>query len=225
MSVRTATTAQSSSAGGMGDAPQSKPANEEAEKQARVLKARYEDQAGEIARLKAALAVFENSVDADGATPLRDSRIGVKARMQSLEAQTVQQADAILRLRSDLAAANERLARQANHFTNELKRLGGGTNGANGYATRRTADAGQRFSLTERVLQTRAVPEAIVAHAELVPVAAQAAGDPKPPVGELIATPRDAPAAPNMLQLDPSLDPDNDARPRLLDRIASLGRN
>ncbi len=225
MSGRTATTAQSSSAGGIGDAPQSKPANEEAEKLARVLKARYEDQAGEIARLRAALAVFENSVDADGSTPLRDSRIGVKARMQSLEAQTVQQADAILRLRSDLAAANERLARQANHFTNELKRLGGGANGANGYAARRTADAGQRFSLTERVLQTRAVPEPIVAYAEPVPVAAHAAGDPKPPVGELIATPGDAPASPNLLQLDPSLDPDSDARPRLLDRIASLGRN
>ncbi len=212
------------SANGAADGPMPYLANEDADKQVRLLKARNDDQAGEIAKLKAALSVFENGIDADGSTPLRDSRIGVKARMQSLEAQTVQQGDAILRLRNELAAANERLARQASHFTNELKRLGSGANGASSHTARRNAEAGQRLSLTERVQQSRVVPEAIVAHAEPVVVLPGAADEAAMPGAERAATPADASVDPALLQRDVALDTDSDARPRLLDRIASIGR-
>jgi uncharacterized coiled-coil protein SlyX len=125
----------------------------ELERQVRMLKARNEDQAGEINRLKAALAVFEGEADRDGHHSLKESRIALKARLQSLEAQTTQQTDVIHRLRSELAAANERLARQATHFTAELKRLGAGTLPASGQARRASGPA--RLSLSERVAQAR----------------------------------------------------------------------
>ena len=127
--------------------------NADAERQIRTLRARTEDQAGEIARLKAALAVFESEADADPRVSLRESRIGLKARVQSLEAQNNQLTDTLQRVRSELAAANERAARQAAHFTTELKRLGAGTLPASGPA-RRVAEP-QRLTLAERVAQAR----------------------------------------------------------------------
>lgn len=112
----------------------------------RALKARAEDQAGEIARLKAALAAFEERGGKDGA--LKDSKIALKARLGSAQAQADQQAQTITRLRADLAAAHERLARQATQFRDEVRRIGGGT----GPASMRDA---ARRSLAERVAQIR----------------------------------------------------------------------
>ena len=228
-------------------------ATPETDKQLRLLRSRNEDQASEIARLKAALAVFEKSVDSDGATPLTESRIGLKARLQSLEAQTVQQSDTILRLRSDLAAANERVARQASHFTNELRRLGG--TGSGQAPGRRASEAAARLSLTDRVVQTRVVPDAanlsnveplLVAQLQVSPLqvakatgamasgataanlaatnlaatrlAATSLAATDEPVSDLAAT--------SLAPADQPLDEAAvDSRPRLLDRIASLGRN
>ena len=238
-------------------------ATPETDKHLRLLRSRNEDQASEIARLKAALAVFEKSVDSDGATPLTESRIGLKARLQSLEAQTVQQSDTILRLRSDLAAANERVARQASHFTNELRRLGG--TGSGQAPGRRASEAAARLSLTDRVVQTRVVPDAantsnvepllvaplLVAPLLVAPLlvakatgamasgataanlaatnlaatnlaatrlAATSLAATDEPVSDLAATS----LAPADQPLDEAA---GDSRPRLLDRIASLGRN
>src|SRR5205807_383301 len=54
------------------------------EREIRALKARTEDQAGEIARLKAALVAFEQQ---DGkAGGLKDSRIALRARLGSAQA-------------------------------------------------------------------------------------------------------------------------------------------
>src|SRR4029079_13238628 len=80
------------------------------EREIRTLKARTEDQAGEIARLKAALAAFEQTDSSGG---LKKRKLALKARAGSAEAQTERQAATISRLRVELAAANERLARQA----------------------------------------------------------------------------------------------------------------
>jgi hypothetical protein len=112
----------------------------------RVLRARVEDQAGEIARLKAALAVFENP---DERTGLTTSRLALKARAGSAEAQAERQAATIGKLRAELAAANERLAQQAAHFMDEMRRLGGGTVPASGQA-RRGGREGQRRRVAER---------------------------------------------------------------------------
>ena len=80
-----------------------------------------EDQAGEIARLKAALAAFEQQT---ARTALKDSKIALKARLGSAQAQADQQAATIAKLRAELAATHERLARQAAHFMDEMRRIG-----------------------------------------------------------------------------------------------------
>jgi hypothetical protein len=89
------------------------------ERDLRALAARAEDQAGEIARLKAALATFEQG-DGDVAN---DSKLALRARAGSAEAQAERQATTISRLRAELAAANERLARQASQFVDEMNRF------------------------------------------------------------------------------------------------------
>ena len=119
----------------------------EQEREIRTLKARAEDQAGEIARLKAALAAFEQTDSSGG---LKNSKLALKARAGSAEAQTERQAATISRLRVELAAANERLARQAAHFMDEMRQIGGGTGPASGQAR-----GMERRKLVERVAQVR----------------------------------------------------------------------
>jgi chromosome segregation ATPase len=122
------------------------------EREVRALKARTEDQAGEIARLKAALAAFEQQ---DGqAGGLKDSRIALKARLGSAQAQADQQAATIAKLRAELAATHERLARQAAHFMGEMRRIGGGQATTPGQA-RRPARGEERRTLADRVAQVR----------------------------------------------------------------------
>ena len=129
----------------------------------RTLRARAEDQAGEIARLKAALAAFEQT---DGSGGLKNSKLALKARAGSAEAQAERQTATISRLRAELAAANERLARQAAHFMDEMRR------DRRRYAlqrqTRSAARDTERRKLVERVAQVRP---------------ALAAEKPKPPPG------------------------------------------
>ena len=219
----------------------------EQERQVRALKARSEDQAGEIARLKAALAVFEGEVGQDARVSLRESRIGLKARVQSLEAQNTQLTDTVQRLRSELAAANERAARQAAHFTAELKRLGAGTLPASGQARRAPEPA--RMTLAERVAQARAAASA--ATVGTGPAPANGAGDgtsdseagegkaqPSPrarvvavnPAAEAGHAPDDAVPEPSVKAREgavaskPAAEAGREARPRLLDRIAGVGR-
>jgi chromosome segregation ATPase len=113
-----------------------------------ALKAQTEDQAGEIARLKAALAAFEQPER----TGVRDSRLALKARAGSAEAQAERQAATISKLRAELAAANERLAQQATHYMEEMRRIGAGT-AAVPTQTRRTGRDGTRRRLAERAAQ------------------------------------------------------------------------
>jgi hypothetical protein len=117
------------------------------EREVRALKARIEDQAGEIARLKAALATFEETDKGGG---LKNSKLALKARVGSAEAHAERQAATISRLRAELAATHERLARQAAHFMDEMRRVGGSTPTTQG----RRAD-GTRRNLVDRVAQVR----------------------------------------------------------------------
>jgi hypothetical protein len=121
------------------------------EREVRALKARTEDQAGEIARLKAALASFEQQDKVGG---LKDSRIALKARLSSAQAQSDQQAATVAKLRAELAATHERLARQAAHFMGEMRRIGGGATQTSG-AARRPARGDDRRTLIDRVAQIR----------------------------------------------------------------------
>lgn len=171
------------------------------EREIRALRARTDDQAGEIARLRSALAAFE---EAGGATGnLRDSKLGLKARLGAVQAQSDQQAATIGKLRAELAAAHERLARQAAHYMDEMRRLGtGGT--PNPTHQRQGDDAKRR--LAERVAEIRAKPsEKIVGNGSDGEIAQPGA------------------AAAEMPQ-EPQI-PGERRRSRLLDRITNLGKS
>ena len=136
------------------------------EREVRILKARIEDQAGEIARLKAALAVFEQPDERSG---LSNSRLALKARAGSAEAQAERQAATIATLRAELAAANERLAHQAAHFMDEMRRIGAGTVPASGQPRRAGRDwQRRRLESVDQVPARRPEPVAVVEKAGAV---------------------------------------------------------
>ena len=91
----------------------------------RALKSRNDSLAAEVARLKAALQIYESAQKDD--TAIRDSKVAMKARLGALEAELAAHNETIESLRAEIAAANERLARQAVHYRDELRRLGTGT--------------------------------------------------------------------------------------------------
>jgi len=202
--------------------------NADAELQLTALRAKNEDQNAEIARLNAAIAVFEKSADGEMLGSIRESRLALKARVQSLEALSVQQAEIVAKLRNELAASNERLAQQAAHFTGELKRLGTGGGTAQ---TRRRGVAAPRPSLAERVAQAgldtdgdsgnvaSVEPEAVVNRIEPVPVEAPLA---IATVDGIAAEP--VASAPAQGDGKPETIRASAGRPRLLDRIAGLSR-
>lgn len=130
----------------------------------RQLRSTNEDQAAEITRLKSALAVYELA-SGDEKAAGKESRISLKAKLTSVQAQSALQAETIQRLRTELAAVNERLALQANHFRDELRRLGTGTLPTSGTG-RRPGIVAPRLSLAERVADRRA-PRLAAAGAEV----------------------------------------------------------
>jgi len=202
------------------------------EREARALKARTEDQAGEIARLKAALATFEQQEKTGG---LKDSRIALKARLGSAQAQADQQVATIAKLRAELAATHERLARQAAHFMGEMRRIGSAP--TQSAAARRSGRGEERRSLVDRVAQVRAVSgEADTSADKRATATREAEAPPRleaaPPAngeGVPAAEQKDAAdnpvAVPAAAQLPQAGDiPDKRRRPRLLDRITGLGK-
>ena len=104
----------------------------------RRLKSMNQDQAAEISRLKAALGTYE-AADQDE-RGVKESKIAMKARLSALKALSDEQAGTIQALRAEVAAGNEKLARQAAYFMEEMRRLGSGTVPASG-PTRRMAGA------------------------------------------------------------------------------------
>jgi len=204
------------------------------EREIRALRANAQDQAGEIARLKAALAAFEQQ------SGLKDSKIALKARLGSAQALADQQAGTIAKLRAELAATHERLARQAAHFMGEMRRMGTGGTMPPGPAQGRLPARGGTRNLAERVAQARTgAPAGRAAvdaprSAEVKPVeaaigkgrngkaqpaaAASMAPPPSvsannPPVGEASAA--EMPKAPEIPEK---------RRPSLIDRITGLGK-
>ena len=150
------------------------------EREARSLKGKIEDQAGEIARLRAALQVFEQRDETgDG----KGSKIALRARLGSAQAQADQQASTIGQLRAELAATHERLARQAAHFMRELRRVGGGTQPTTGQPRGRGSE---RPRMAERVAYSAAPAERTVT-AQPVP-AADGSQATEPPQAEVPAT-------------------------------------
>lgn len=123
------------------------------EAELRSLRAEKRDHLARIASLEAAVAAFEKgSGDVKGA---KDSRIALKAKLSSLQAQSDEQAQTIQGLRAEIASANERMARQAAHFRDEMRRLGVGTVQTSGGEPSRRGETSQRRSLTSRIAEPR----------------------------------------------------------------------
>lgn len=129
----------------------------------RELKTRNDTNAAEIARLKAALQIYESAQKDD--TAIKDSKVAMKARLGSLEAELAKHNETIESLRAEVASANERLARQSAHYRDELRRLGAGTLPTSTEPrSPREEPANQRLSLAERMSAPRPVSlKAVVA--------------------------------------------------------------
>jgi chromosome segregation ATPase len=223
------------------------------EREIRGLKARAEDQAGEIARLRAALSAFEQ-FDGKSISSLGNSKIALKAKLGSAQAQADQQASTITRLRAELAAAHERLARQAAHFMGEMRRIGAGTVPTSGQARR--PQRGNEQRLAERVSQVTktqrpAIAASTTASATTVTAAAAAAtatapaepvaAEPLKPASNGHSDTTTAAAAATGATRAPAEKPSSESpaaelpqatkisgerrRPRLLDRITSLAKD
>lgn len=122
------------------------------EQEFRALKSANQDQRTEIANLKASLSVFQSSADDD--KTILESKIALKARLGALQAKADEQVATIQTLRAEIAAANEKLARQAAHFVDEMRRLGAGTLPATGPQRRNSYDT-KRPSLADRISAPR----------------------------------------------------------------------
>jgi hypothetical protein len=204
------------------------------ERELRALRAKTEDQAGEIARLKAALAAFEQPDDAGRS--LRNSRLALKARVGSAEAQAERQAATIDRLRAELAATHDRLARQAAHFMDEMRRIGAGTVSNSGRAGRAARES-ERRKLVERVAHVRPTLKPDAANPAASPAAVEEKASPREKAaanghvgdgGQGSTQAKETNAAPaqpvaEMPQI-PAI-PEERPRLRLLDRITGLAKN
>jgi hypothetical protein len=119
----------------------------------RRLKSVNQDQAAELSRLKAALSTYEAADNDDRG--VKESKIAMKARLSALQALSDEQNGTIQALRAELAAGNEKLARQAAYFMEEMRRLGSGTVPASGPARRGASEADAKRPLAERINDPR----------------------------------------------------------------------
>jgi len=202
----------------------------------RRLKSVNQDQAAELSRLKAALTTYQ-AADSDDRV-VKESKIAMKARLSALTALTEEQSGTIQALRAELAAGNEKLARQAAYFMEEMRRLGSGTMPMSGPARRSAtlaAEAAKR-PLAERINDPR-VARLVRQEGEEAPAAdgAIVAGEPRRVSGFLKAL--DAASAETRVEhaSDSESPPAGEAAPgteikrtrksRLLDRITGLDKN
>jgi hypothetical protein len=202
------------------------------EREIQVLRANVQDQAGEIVRLKAALAAFEQQ---DGAGGVKETKIALKARLGSAQAQVEQQSATIAKLRAELAAMHERLARQAAHFMGEMRRIGTGRTRPPGAEQVREASRASGVPvLAERVAKISAGSQP--ARAEAAVLVAEAPEAPPADVpqprerngrveaaAETAASQGNGSAAAEMPKA-PEI-PEKRRRPSLIDRITGLSKS
>jgi hypothetical protein len=208
---------------------------------------RIEDQIVEISQLKGTLAAYKtDDQDLERSVSLRESKIALKARLGSLQAQTDAQVDTIRKLRAELAASNERMARQAQHFMDEMRRLGAGTLPTSaplspGDRLQRGEGAASKRSLAARI--TEAKPELSTDLRVTVPAAhnqekvttfmkalgANAAAQATPPTAPQLVPPADAvvlldaptPVPHFDLAVEIPTEPSASTRPRLMERLGA----
>lgn len=123
------------------------------ESEIRSLKSANQDQAAEVARLKAALSTYE-AEDTDERA-VKESKVAMRARLSALMAQADEQTTTIQRLRAEIASTNDKLARQAAHFMDEMRRLGAGTVPTAGPRRETTSGRPANASLVDRIKAPR----------------------------------------------------------------------
>jgi hypothetical protein len=214
----------------------------ELNQQITALRARNDEQAVEIARLKAAQAL-ENETAGGSRGASKDSRLSLKARLDAAEAQAEQQSDTILKLRAELAQSAELLLTHAQSASSEARQLAAISGGAVPQARRAGGEG--RGSLAQRMAVVRdpqadpgvsdpafgAASDATVARAPPVatgaPVLVAVSDEPLAPVGETASGDRGSAlenAAGGQPEDQPAHPPAAAKRSRLLDRIAGLSR-
>ena len=202
----------------------------------RRLKSVNQDQAAELSRLRAALTTYE-AADKDD-RGVKESKIAMKARLSALTALSEEQSGTIQSLRAELAAGNEKLARQAAYFMEEMRRLGSGTMPASGPARRSASQAAEaaKRPLAERINDPRVARLVRQEGEEAQAADASAAGatpEPRRVSGFLKAL--DAASAEARVEHAPATDPaveqpagteiKRTRKARLLDRITGLDKN
>lgn len=230
--------------GGQSEAQANAAVDAQAQAEIRRLKAANQDQAAEISRLKAALTTYE-AADQDE-RGIKDSKIALKARLSALKALSDEQGGTIAALRAELAAGNERLARQAAYFMEEMRRLGG-TVPASGPVRRQAAqEPAAKRPLVERINDPRVAR--LVRAGNGAAEDAQKGGNPKRVSGFLKALDGESPSADQGAEKKPGETPPVTAsataekpkdeaqgagaapaaepsrKPRLLDRITGLDK-
>ncbi len=85
------------------------------------------EQEQEIARLKAAVAVYEKAARSEAGGAIPESRIALKASLGALEEKSGQQDATIKALRAEVASLQEQLTLQTARHVAEVGRLGAGT--------------------------------------------------------------------------------------------------
>ena len=167
---------------------------------------------------------------------LRDSKTSLKARVAGSDKELAARDKTIEVLRRELATANERIARQASHYQDELRRLGGGAKTGRPLPDRATTDkpdgsgAQTSSSVTdgaEKILETADVgghDEAVSAQRAKTIVNG---GDKKQSLeARLSAVETDTnEAAPDFDEHADASEPDRKrSRGKLMDRIAGLAK-
>jgi len=121
-----------------------------------AMKGEAERLRSELSRLKAALNVYETT-DKQQQTS-KETKVALKARVGSLETELNEQADTIRRLKAEIAAGNDKMARQAAHYVDVIRRLGGGTQPATSSPSRAGAQRAGVMDDTAKVSERRSSP-------------------------------------------------------------------
>lgn len=200
------------------------------------LTAKLAAQSAKVEALSAQLATFQDGVEDQGRSlTRRESKSPSKARAPATDKELAARDKQIESLRRELATANERIARQASHYQDELRRLGSGAKTGRPQPEKVVADEGEgrrvaaSSSIKEeagKVLATADVGE----HAKPVPQRAKTivnGGDKKQSLEARLSA-VDAgsdPATHNREEpADPTPADGKRSRGKLMDRIAGLAK-
>lgn len=197
--------------------------------QVRTLSEKVETQAGEISDLKREL--MEAEAGGGGAAKKRGrggDKAALGARILAKDDEIAERDKTIAALRREIATANERLAKQAAYYMEELRRLGPGGTGRKGQRSSEgggAGSAGQAASGASVAKMVAATATGDGTAIEEKPRGTQQAAEPVPSGGsDLTARLADSEAAFNAADAESGADGHENDRPKLVERIAGLAK-